>query len=131
VFLISLVAPALSQEEIDINALIEEFVGSPMAAMDKLVDLAKTNPDAVALVLAGVAEKVVDLRAADPGLAASLEDALRLTCVALMDVSPSAAALVVVTIKDRVPDIGERVEQVLVAAGLEERYLRAASPVRP
>jgi len=102
-----------------------------MAAMDKLVDLAKTNPDAVALVLAGVAERVVDLRAADPSLAASLEDALRLTCVALMDVDPSAAALCVVTIKDRVPDIGERVEQVLVAAGLEERYLRAASPVRP
>jgi len=119
VLLTALTVPVLS-EEVNIEALIELFISDPSAGIDQLLDLATTNPEAVALVLAGVAER-----------APNLVDQIQLTCIALMDVDPAAAALAVVTIKDRVPEIGERVEMVAVAAGLERSYLRAASPVAP
>jgi len=97
------------------------FVSDPVAAMDQLVELAATNPEAVALVLAQVAER-----------APELEDAIMLTCLEMIDKNLfSAAALAIATIKDRAPDIGDRIEKVAVAYGLEENYLRAASPVRP
>ena len=128
--LTALTVPALTQQ-VNVQALIELFISSPVAAMDQLLELAKTDPQSVALVLAGVAERAYALRATNPDLAASLEDSVALTCVHLLDVDPSAAALAVVTIKDKVPEVGEWVERVTVAAGLERSYLVAASPVRP
>jgi len=119
VLLTALTVPALTQE-VDIGALTSLFISDPAAGMAQLLELAKTNPEAVALVLAALAE-----------LAPHLEHAIQLTCILLIDVDPSAAALAIVTIKDRVPDMGERIERVVVAAGLEEDYLRAASPVAP
>jgi len=119
VLLTALTVPALTQE-VDIEALTSLFISDPAAGMAQLLELAKTNPEAVALVLAGVAERAPDL-----------ETAIQLTCILLIEVDPSAAALAIVTIKDRVPDMGERIERVVVAAGLEEDYLRAASPVAP
>jgi len=106
---------------VDTEALISLFISDPVAAMDQLVELAATNPEAVALVLAQVAER-----------APELEDAIMLTCLEMIDKNLfSAAALAIATIKDRAPDIGDRIEKVAVAYGLEENYLRAASPVRP
>ena len=119
VLLTALTVPALTQE-VDIEALTSLFISDRAAGMAQLLELAKTNPEAVALVLAGVAER-----------APHLEHAIQLTCILLIEVDPSAAALAVVTIKDRVPDMGERIEKVVVAAGLEEDYLKAASPVAP
>ncbi len=111
---------SFAQEEVNIENLIQLFVENPSAAINMLLDLAKTNPQAVALVLAGVAER-----------APELEGQIKLACIALIDVDPAVAALCVATIKDRVPELGQRVEDIVVAAGLEESYLRAASPVRP
>jgi len=111
---------ATSAFAVDIEALIDLFISNPEAGTAKLVELAKTDPESVALVLAGVAER-----------APELADSIMLTCLELVDTEPSAAALVINTIKDRAPEIGERIEMIAVAYGLEESYLRAASPVRP
>jgi len=116
----TLFALSVLGEEVDIEALINLFISNPSAAIDQLLDLAETNPEAVALVLAGVAER-----------RPALVDQIQLTCILLIDVDPATAALCVVTIKEKAPEIGERVERVVVAAGLEESYLKAASPVRP
>jgi len=111
---------ATSAFAVDIEALIDLFITNPEAGTAELVELAKTDPESVALVLAGVAER-----------APELADSIMFTCLELVDTEPSAAALVINTIKDRAPEIGERIEMIAVAAGLEEDYLRAASPVRP
>ena len=116
----TLFALSVLGEEVDIEALINLFISNPSAAIDQLLDLAETNPEAVALVLAGVAER-----------RPALVDQIQLTCILLIDVDPATAALCVVTIKEKAPEVGERVERVVVAAGLEESYLQAASPVRP
>jgi len=115
----TLFALSVLGEEVDIEALINLFISNPSAAIDQLLDLAETNPEAVALVLAGVAER-----------RPALVDQIQLTCILLIDVDPATAALCVVTIKEKAPEVGERVERVVVAAGLEESYLQAASPVR-
>ena len=115
----TLFALSVLGEEVDIEALINLFISNPSAAIDQLLDLAETNPEAVALVLAGVAER-----------RPALVDQIQLTCILLIDVDPATAALCVVTIKEKAPEVGERVERVVVAAGLEESYLKAASPVR-
>ena len=115
----TLFALSVLGEEVDIEALINLFISNPSAAIDQLLDLAETNPEAVALVLAGVAER-----------RPALVDQIQLTCILLIDVDPATAALCVVTIKEKASEVGERVERVVVAAGLEESYLQAASPVR-
>ena len=125
------VAVALPVLAVDIESLIDLFVTDISAGMAQISALAATDPDAVALVLAGVAERIAELQATDPGQASALEAALQLCCIDLIDNYPECVASVVVTVKDRVPDIGERFEAVVVASGLEEDYLRAASPVRP
>jgi len=115
----------------EIEGLVTLFISDPARGMEKVLKLVKTNSQAVALVLAEVAERAVELRAEDPELAIQLENYILFTCMYLIDVDPSAAALAVVTIKERAPDIGRRIETVVVAQGLEQRYLRAASPVHP
>ena len=125
------IAVALPVLAVDIESLVDLFVTDISTGMAQISALAATDPDAVALVLAGVAERIAELQATDPGRASSLEGALQLCCIDLIDDYPECAALVVATVKDRVPDIGERFEAVVVASGLEEDYLRAASPVRP
>ena len=129
--LLTVITVPILAQEVNIQDLVELFISDPAAAMDQLLELAKTNPQAVALVLGEVAARSVKLRATNPDLAASLESAIEITCTTLVDTNPAAAALAVVTIKDKAPDVGEAVEKVVVAYGLEESYLAAASPVRP
>ncbi len=115
----------------DVQALIEEFISDPVAGIDQMIALAQEDPETAALVLAGVAERSVEIRRTDPTLADSLESGIGLVCIGLVHIDPYASALIVNTVKDRVPEIGERVEKIVVAVGLEEQYLRAASPVSP
>ena len=128
--LVAISIPALSQDP-SVEDLVNLFISDPTTAMDQLLTLATTDPETVALVLGQVAEKTVELRETDPIRASILENDILLTCVSLVDVDPHAAALAVNTVKDHVPDIGQKAEDMCVAAGLEESYLRAASPVRP
>ena len=56
ILLTALTIPALTQE-VDVEALIELYISDPVAGTAQLIELVKTNPEAVALVLAGVAER--------------------------------------------------------------------------
>jgi len=127
--LTSLTAPVFSQDIWE--AWVDLFISSPEAGIEQILDLAAEDPEMAALILARVAERMEELKVSDPALAERCENAVVLTCVKLIDVSPTAAALAVAAIKESAPEIGERVEAEVVAAGLEEDYLRAASPVRP
>ena len=119
--------PALA---VDIEALINLYISDPTTATYQLLDLIETDPDAVALVLAGVAERIAGLEPTDPDRA-TLVGRIQGFCIALIDTNPTLTARIAATIKEEVPEIGEGIEQALVGAGLEESYLRAASPVRP
>jgi len=114
----------------DIEALVDLFFSNPSAATDQLLELLDKDPDAFVLVLAQVAERIAKLPPDDPKRV-SLEERIETLCIALIDIKPDVVAKVVVTITERAPEIGEKIEQVAVAWGLEESYLKAASPVRP
>lgn len=90
-----------------------------VAVMDQLLGLAATNPKITALFLAEFAVQ-----------APYLENTILLTCLDLMEIDPSVAALAIATIKDRVPDMGRRIEKAAIACGLEKKCLETASPVR-
>jgi len=127
--LIALAAPVFSQDIWD--AWVDLFISSPEAGIEQILDLAAEDPEMAALILARVAERMEELKVSDPALAERCENCVCCCCVKLINVSPTAAALAVATIKEYAPEIGERAEQEVIAAGLEQSYLRAASPVRP
>jgi len=128
---ILMVALAVPLFAADVQSLIDEFISDPAAGVDKMVELAKEDPATVALVLAGVAERADEIKVTDPTLANLLENDITLVVLTLMSTDPHSAAVIINTVKERIPEIGERIESIVVASGLEESYLRAASPVRP
>jgi len=128
ILMTALAAPVFAA---DVQSLIEEFISNPVAGAEHMIALAQEDPETAALVLAGVAERSVEIRRTDPTLADLLENEIALVCIELVDIDPHASAVIINTIKDRVPEIGERIEGMATGAGLEESYLRAASPVRP
>ena len=130
VLLTALTVPALTQE-IDTEALIELFISDPIEGANRVLELAATDPGAAALVLAGVAERIAELRATDPDRADVLESALICTCISLIDTSPLAVALAIRLMQDRDLDIGDRIEMIVIALGLESEYLLAATPIAP
>ncbi len=127
VLLTALTVPALTQET-DTEALIELFISDPIEGANKILELAATDPGAAALVLAGIAERIAELRATDPDRADILEGSLIGTCIELIDTSPFTVALAIRLMQDRGLDIGDRIEAIVIALGLEEEYLLAASP---
>ncbi len=130
VLLTALTVPALTQE-IDTEALIELFISDPVEGANRVLELAATDPGAAALVLAGVAQRIAELRATDPDRADVLEGSLVGTCIELIDTSPFAVALAIRLMQDRDLDIGDRIEAIATALGLEEEYLLAATPIAP
>ena len=130
VLLTTLTVPALTQE-MDTEALIELFISDPVAAANKLLELADTDPGAAALVLAGVAERIAELRATDPDRADVLEGSLISVCIELIDTQPLVVVLAISLMQDKDLDIGDKIEMIATALGLETEYLLAASPIAP
>ena len=103
----------------------------PEKAVVAITNLAKTNPEVAARGLVNIAKASAELAETQPKLAAALKAVLTESIVQTIETTPGVVAVVVQSIKQVVPELGESLEEEAVAAGLERDYLLAASPIMP
>jgi len=103
----------------------------PEKAVVAITNLAKTNPEVAARGLVAIARVCTQLTETQPKLAAALKAVLTESIVQMIETTPGVAAVVVQSIKQVTPELGESLEEEAVAAGLERDYLLAASPIMP
>ena len=153
-------AQELTEEE-QIEWLIATFASDPELGMEQLEDLAEENPDLAVLAIVELAKEIpetvvmvitslaeinpevvarglvtiasicVELSETQPKLAATLKAVLIESIVQMVDIAPGIVAVVVQSVTQVAPELGESLEEEAVAAGLEEDYLLAASPIMP
>ncbi len=151
-------AQELTEEE-QIEWLIATFASDPELGMEQLEDLAEENPDLAVLAIVELAKEIpetvvmviirlaeinpevvarglvtiasicVELSETQPKLAATLKAVLIESIVQMVDIAPGIVAVVVQSVTQVAPELGESLEEEAVAAGLEEDYLLAASPI--
>jgi len=103
----------------------------PEKAVVAITNLAKTNPEVAARGLVNIAKASAELAETQPKLAAALKAVLIESIVQMIETTPGVVAVVVQSIKQVVPELGESLEEEAVVAGLERDYLLAASPIMP
>jgi len=103
----------------------------PEKAVIAIANLAKTNPEVAARGLVNIAKASAELAETQPKLAAALKAVLIESTVQMIETTPGVVAVVVQSIKQVVPELGESLEEEAVAAGLGIDYLLAASPIMP
>ena len=112
-------------------AIIELARENAETAVVAIVRLAEINPVVAARGLVTIARICIELSETQPRLAAILKAVLIEVIVKMVDIAPGVAAVVVQSIKQAAPELGASLEEEAVAAGLEEDYLLAASPIMP
>ena len=103
----------------------------PEKAVVAITNLAKPNPEVVARGLVAITSVFLELSETQPKLAATLKAVLTESIVQMVDIAPGIAAVVVQSVTQVAPELGESLEEEAVAAGLESDYLLAASPIMP
>jgi hypothetical protein len=93
--------------------------------------LAEINPEVAARGLVVIASICAELSETQPKLAAILKAVLAESIVQMVETAPGVAGVVVQSIKQITPELGESMEEEAVGAGLERDYLLAASPIMP
>ncbi|MBA7709282.1 hypothetical protein ES703_118196 [subsurface metagenome] len=153
-------AQELTEEE-QIERLIATFASDPELGMEQLEDLAEENPGLAVLTIVELAKEIpesavvaithlaeispevtarglvtiacvcTELRDTQPRLAAILKAVLIEVIVKMVDITPGVAAVVVQSVMQAAPELGESLEEEAIGAGLERDYLLAASPIMP
>ncbi len=111
--------------------IVELAKGFPEKAVMAIISLAEINPEVAARGLVVIASICAELSETQPKLAAILKAVLTESIIQMVETAPGVVALVVQSIKQITPELGESLEEEATAAGLEEDYLLAASPIMP
>ena len=112
-------------------AIVELAKELPAIAVVAIVSLAEIHPEVAARGLVAIASTSVELSETQSELAATLKAVLIEVTLKMIDNTPGLAAVVVQSVMQVAPELGESLEEETVAAGLEENYLLAASPIMP
>ncbi len=123
----------LAEENPDLAvlAIVELAKEFPETVVMVITSLAEINPEVVARGLVTIASICVELSETQPKLAATLKAVLIESIVQMVDIAPGIVAVVVQSVTQVAPELGESLEEEAVAAGLEGDYLLAASPIMP
>ncbi len=107
----------------------------PEKAVMAIMNLAETNPSIAAGGLVAIGQLSTELGETQPKLAAILKAVLIQSIIDMVESGTGrgagVAAVVVQSLKQFNPELGEAIEEEAVAAGLERSYLLAASPIMP
>lgn len=117
-------------------AILELAKTSPEVATMVATELAKTSPEVAEVAIRGllaITTTSIDLAKTELGTRQALELRTMVikAVVQMAKETPQVAAIAMVSLFQVSPEIGVAVREKIVAAGVKEEYLKAATPITP